>query len=224
MTETSQNLNAMADPGARMNDGAIGGVDIEAPSVSPGNFGSKPAPKVSRTTMAMVGMFVAGVAIVAAMSGGTTPQQATASDEAVALQVDSFLAHSESKKNGGEGNQGTQMVAQFYHYASRRQIPVDQLNSNPFARNFGLRAVNGGSDQPPVVKVANARKRADLQREFSKLKLQGIMMTPRGGTAIINNTFAMRGHRVGAFTVTTIDANQVVLTCDQVSFSLRLER
>ncbi len=221
MAETAQNFDAMADPGAQMDDGAIGGVDIEAPSVSPGSFGSKSAPKVSRTTLAMVGMFIAGVAIVAAMSGGTTPQQATASDEAVALQVDSFLAHNESKKNGGEGNQGTQMVAQFYHYASRRQIPVDQLNSNPFARDFGPR---DASDQPPVVKVANARKRANLQREFDKLKLQGVMMTPRGGTAIINNTFAMRGHRVGAFTVTAIDADQVVLTCDQVSFSLRLER
>lgn len=179
-------------------------------------------PKMNRSTVAMGVMFCAGVGIIIALSSGADPQPAAASDAAVEQQVEQFLAHSEAKQH--DTASGEALIAQFYSYASRRQMPAEALRTDPFARGKARPAdpTQRADDQPP--RVADAQRRAALQQEFDKLRLQSIMATTHGATAIINGQFIAAGATVGSFTVTAIHADRVDLTCDQIDFTLNAQR
>ncbi|NLF30156.1 MAG: hypothetical protein GX591_04615 [Planctomycetes bacterium] len=179
-------------------------------------------PKISRSTIAMGVMFCAGVGIIIALSSGADPQPAAASDAAVEAQVEQFLAHTEAKT--GEETSGEALMEQFYSYASRRQLPADALRTDPFARAVVRRASVRPTDDDRPALVADAQRRASLQREFDNLSLQGIMATSQGATAIINGQFVATGATVGSFTVTAIRADHVELTCDQIDFTLSVQR
>lgn len=176
--------------------------------------------KISRSTIAMGVMFCAGVGIIIALSSTADPQPAAASDAMVEEQVKQFLAHTEAKKDDATVSEA--IIDQFYNYASRRQIPVEALRADPFALPRLFRRPADNANQP--ARVADTRKRAALQREFDQLSLQGIMATTHGATAIINGQFVTTGATIGSFTVTAIHADRVDLTCEQIDFTLAVQR
>lgn len=183
-----------------------------------------PKPKVSKTTMGMIGLFIAGVGVVGIMSLRDGPAKASATDKATEQQVEDFLAKSGPKDDQVKQFQDTkEVVDTFYHYASRHQVPLDDLNSNPFV--FGDKkdaAANAGRAAGNKQAKLAAKRRAELHAEFSKLKLQSVMMGPRGGTAIIDNNFLAKGHKIGSFTVAKIDPNSVELTHGQMTLTLQV--
>jgi len=181
-----------------------------------------------RATIGMAVMFAAGVAIVFVLSTGSGPEQASASDEAVEQQVESFLSHTRSRGQDPAGAEGMALVKRLSNYASRRQVPLEDLQNNPFSRSDGTvhsrRASNANTTSTAVVRVANSKRRTELLRTFSRLKLQGVMVTSRGATAIINSSFVTVGAKVEDFTVTAITPDAVELTCDEMRFMLHLQR
>ncbi|MFW6155332.1 MAG: hypothetical protein ACOC95_08955 [Planctomycetota bacterium] len=177
-------------------------------------------PKISRSTIAMGVMFCAGVGIIIALSSTADPQPAAASNTMVEKQVEKFLAHTEAREDNTD-SEG--LIEQFYSYASRRQIPPEALRTTPFARSDMRQSPTPGGAETRA-RVASTQKRAALKREFETLSLQGIMTTANGATAIINGQFVTTGAAIGSFTVTAIHADRVDLTCEQIDFTLTVQR
>jgi len=185
--------------------------------------GEPSKPRISKATLAMIGLFAVGVIVVGVLSMRGGPRQASAEDQAAEQKVDSFIQKSQKAAALTRNLQDTRkVVGTFYDYASRRQVPVEDLQANPFVF---------GDDKPtepkarvdPAPRVAGQRK-ATLDAAVGKLKLQSVMMGPRGGTAIINNQFVAEGHTVDEFTVRRIAADRVELTCDGMLFTLLMRQ
>ncbi|NQU75893.1 MAG: hypothetical protein HQ546_06225 [Planctomycetes bacterium] len=181
-------------------------------------------PRANKATMALIGLLIAGAAAVAILSVRSGPISASASDQAAEKKVDTYIAGSPQIAETAKNFQNTKKVVdKFYHYASRHQVPVDELNTNPFV--FGDKDADAdpsddASDQTGEATRLAGKRRAELRAEFAKLKLQSVMMGPRGGTAIINGNFVAEGHVIGSFTVAKILPRQVRLIGSGLNFTL----
>jgi hypothetical protein len=204
-----------ADPGNRLGLASEGPPETAEPSPARGQSW---ASALSKSTWAMVGVFIVGVALVALLSLRGGPSKANATDRDAEQKVDLFIAQSQQQQGKTvQSFQDTkQVVSDFYNYASRRQVPVDDLKSNPFI--FGKSPTTTGN----VSEGMTPRRLAELQRLCASYRLQSILMGARGGTAIIDSNFVAVGHRVGPFTVKAIYPKSVDLVCEGTTFTLRL--
>ena len=186
-------------------------------------IGHEPKTRMSKSTLAMVGLFAVGVLVVGGLSLRGGPREASAVDQAAEKKVDNFIQKSRKAVALTKSLQDSrEVVGAFYDFASRRQVPVEDLQANPFV--FGDdKTASRKPTTSPAPRVAGVRK-AELEVAVGQLKLQSIMMGPRGSTAIIDNQFIAEGHAVGEFTVRAITAEQVHLECDGMSFVLHLRR
>lgn len=190
---------------------------FEAPLSAP----TRSRTAISKSTWAMVGLFVAGVTVVALLSMRSGPAKANATDRDVEKRVDQFIALSQQQQEQGMQSfqDSKKVVDDFYHFASRHQVPVDDLQSNPFVFGKGPSQEATGDTG-----ALSPKRRAELDKEIAKLKLQSVLMGPRGGTAIINSTLVGVGHKVGPFIVVGIGPQAVNLACEGVTFTLRLQQ
>jgi len=182
-------------------------------------------PRFNRTTFALAGLFLAGIAVIAYMSLRDGPKQVSADEKAVQKKVEGFIAKREESPEAGESAQNTQDVVEaFHHYESRRQVPLDDLKSNPFVFGHPEEDAGGSANRLSAEEKAAAERREALTKELARFKLQSVMIGPRGGTAIINNNFLIEGQTLGSFTVGKIHRRSVNLTADEMAFTLQLEQ
>jgi hypothetical protein len=182
--------------------------------------GPADSPRVSKATLGMIGLFLAGAAVVGILSLRGGPSKADAKDQAVETRVETFI--NQNQRDGGlakDFQETKKVVDAFYNYASRHQVPVEDLKANPFV--FDQSKKGAGAAKAADTSKETARRQAELQGELGKLTLQSVMMGARGGTAIVNNNFVAEGHKLGSFTVTKIQPGQVQLTCEGAMFLLR---
>lgn len=199
--------------------GLGGNLPPEAPVTdSPAAPANAWASSLSKSTWVMVGLFILGVGFIGLLSLRSGPSKANATDRDAEKKVDQFIAQSQQQQGKTVQNfQDTKKVVDdFYNYASRHQVPVDDLKSNPFI--FGK--MEPGT--PAAAQGMTPRRLAELQRQCTGYRLQSILMGTRGGTAIIDSNFVAVGHKVGPFTVKAIYPKSVDLVCDGTIFTLRL--
>jgi hypothetical protein len=176
------------------------------------------ASSMGKSTWAIIGVFIAGAAFVALFSLRGGPSKANATDRDTEKRVDQFLAQNQKATTTVKDLKDTkQMVQDFYIYASRHQVPVDDLKSNPFV--FGRPAVTAEGPTGGMT----PRRLAELQRVCSSYRLQSILMGAREGTAIIDNNFVAVGGKIGPFTVKGIYPKSVDLVCEGTVFTLHLQ-
>ncbi len=181
-------------------------------------------PRFNRTTFALIGLFAAGIATVAFMSLRGGPKQASADDKAVEEKVESFITKRQRASEAEQSPANTKDVVEaFSHYESRRQVPTEDLQSNPFV--FGTPEPRDQATTPSssAQEKAAAKRRAELTKELGRLKLQSVMRGQRGSTAIINNNFLIEGQTIGSFTLRKISPRSVELVADDIDFMLHLE-
>ncbi len=196
--------------------------------------GSAGRPKLNRSTLILVGVFLAGAGAVAflAMRGG--PKEATASDKDLELKVEQFIARDTAKKVAGTTKTKAddladtrKVVDEFYNFASRRQVPLDNLKSNPFVFGDGEEESTPAEDNTRAAKraaaEAAAKRKKALAAELAKLTLQSVMGGRRGNTAIINNNFVAINDSLGSFVVKSISGRSVELAAGETTFTLSLK-
>ena len=182
--------------------------------------------KLSRTNLILIGMFAAGLGGVYLLSMRGAPEAANANDRAVEQQVSSFISEQGASPKPSAGKNTKKIVEAFYNYTSRHQVPLNELQGNPF--QFRDPSATGAPAKvekvvPTAAELAVRKQKADIEAEFARLKLQSIMTSPRGATAIINSNFLSTGQRCGSFTVGKISAREVELKWNQDTFMLRIE-
>lgn len=182
--------------------------------------------KLNRTNLLLIGLFAIGVASVYFLSLRKGPAKASARDQAVEQQVDSFISGSRAASGSGlRSEEGQRLVEAFYEDITSHQVPLEELKTNPFAF-AGSGEPAGPAEEtarrPTAEELAHLKRKAEVQAEFGKLALQSIMMSPRGGTAIINNNFVSEGQQLGSFKVAKINARDVLLIWEDIPYTLKI--
>ncbi len=188
--------------------------------------------QMTRANVILAGLFLAGAATVYGLSLRGGPDKASAGqvDE---TQVDAAILrlNTQLPKDGApaSGRLTHDLLHNFSDYVVRRQIPLKQLQKNPFEfvapdpqraastpqpeRTSPERGVNPGTLTPE-----------NIAAELEVLHLQSVMMGRNGdnGTAIISNNLLTVGTHIKCFTVKRITPTSVVLVCQGKEYVLMM--
>ena len=241
MTFEQDNLNAPSNGEAASGSAADGGGAAGAidPSIGfndpsgddPGSeyiATEEKKPKVAQSTLVMFGVLALSAAGVWIMYQRVGPGKAAAapSKETVEAKktISSFL------DEGGTNIRSMEMmlrstekvVQQFLSYPSMNQVPLSDLQTNPFR----MRAMNKGNGQPDT--AADQRKREEervaMLKAVQSLRLQSIMYSETRSACMINDTMYREGEQVDVFTVEKVTANSVIIKGGVYRFELRMQR
>jgi len=148
------------------------------------------------------------------------PKEASAEAKAVEAQVDQalqkFVNRQEQAKTKQLFTNSEKMVQAFYEYPVKQQVPVDELQKNPFSRYEGVEEeapVNSSKEKERLLK--------ELDQQLGELDLQSVVQTDRGARCLIDGRIYQKGQVIdGAFTIESIEKEQVKLSAQGFEFSL----
>lgn len=191
------------------------------------------APKKSLPTSTLI-----LVGILAACGGGTYlmylksgPKVAAASVEVQAADqtITKFLSNDKDNvKQMKDFLAATQKaVGQFLAESGKRQVPIEQLQTNPFRLKLP-KPVEPTAEEVAAAKAAAARKlKEEEERKANEaangLHLQSIMRGRRN-SCMINNTLLTQGQQIDGFTVESITPKSVVLVRGDVKVEKTMEK
>jgi hypothetical protein len=114
------------------------------------------------------------------------------------------------------------VVQQFQEYPSTNQVPLSELQTNPF---------KFASDKPPSAKddEDELAKKRELEKQAAikacaTLHLQSIIHSGSRKSCMINNTLYLEGQQVDQFIVEKIEAGRVIVKSGAYRFELKMQK
>ena len=170
---------------------------------------------LNRTTIGLFSICIIAVVAIFLISRGQKPEPISEEEKAKSAALDMALAKltSQAKEQTPQSLDAENMVEVFYNYPTNTQVSADELQRNPFMRD------EDAPDETVVVVEKNKGPDLDaLQKKLKELHLQSL-----GGTiCLINNNVLTEGDKVSDFVIKKIEDNQVILTAENIDFSLKL--
>ncbi|HEV2296370.1 MAG TPA: hypothetical protein VGR35_21180 [Tepidisphaeraceae bacterium] len=223
-----ENLNASdTDAGAAADDDnlkeALAGSDSDF-IVSDDQSTKKPNPLI---VAGLVLAVLVGGYLWFARSGPSSAAAAQAAQEDDASQtVSKFL-------DGGTANvqmmekmlrETEKVVQQFLNYPSMKQVPLGDLQTNPF--RFRPPQIEG---QPTDESEALAKKKREEERQavikaVATLNLQSVIHSGARQACMINNTLYTEGQQIDSFVVEKINPGSVIVKSGVYRFELRMQK
>ncbi|HAU36609.1 MAG TPA: hypothetical protein DCX07_02690 [Phycisphaerales bacterium] len=186
-----------------------------------------PRHAVSKGNLMLLGLFISGLVAVYLMSLRTGPQEATAEQQTAQKQVDLALAQFlATPASNAQRNLAASVVDNFYSDTRQRQIPRDQLRSNPFeyrapaSRQVAVAAT--ADDAPPPEPKDLAQEQA--MEAVRQLTLQSVLVGSHGATAMVSNNLLTEGQTISGWKVEKIRPDEVVLTWKNQKHVLRISQ
>jgi Type II secretion system protein B len=190
--------------------------------------GEAPRKTLNKSTMMFLGLLLAagGTACFMYLRGGPSSASASTTKEAAAANetITQFLGSGDAKLKSMERmlKDTEKVVQQFLRYPSATQIPLSDLQTNPFRHQ---------SQKPAQVAKteANEKKRLEEERQLAlqtvgRLQLQSIMHGTSRRACMINNTLYQEGQEVESFTIENINSDAVIVKSGAYRFELRMQR
>jgi hypothetical protein len=192
----------------------------------PVETGQRKLPSIGRGNLLPVGLFLGGIAVVYLLSLRGGPAKASAEESTCESQVSAALAEL-GKAPPPSLEKAADVVAGFYHAARDRQIPVEKLRGNAFVFHLPKLAaapMTRPVDEPPApVEDEGARELSDALAAARSLRLQSVLIGTRGATAIIGNNLLSEGQMIQGWTVSRIQAREVVLSWKDQKYVLKMQ-
>ena len=184
-------------------------------------------PAISRGNLMLGGLFLAGIAGVYLLSLRNSPANASAEESTAEAQVDSALSMlSKARPSSPDRQNAPDIVNSFYYAAVQRQIPLDRLKGNPFV----FRPPHGVAPTTKPVEAKSAPVEDEGAKELSEamvavrdLRLQSVLIGKSGATAIISNNLLSEGQTIQGWTVSKIQAREVLLMWKDQKFVLKMQ-
>ena len=164
-------------------------------------------------------------------AGSHRPKEPTAEEIAQDAKLDLALAkllpNTKPDQQRSAAEATDMLVAAFYEYPGKQQVPLDKLRRSPFRLVF---AASPTDDQLALTKSPEyiaqqqqleAEQRA-LQTALNALKLQSILIGPSQAKCIINGEVIGVGEDVEGFTVQTIQDRTVTLVAQDQEYQLQM--
>ncbi len=116
------------------------------------------------------------------------------------------------------------VVQQFLNYPSMKQIPLGELQTNPF--RFRAPQVEG---QAPNESEAQAKKKREEERlaiikAVGLLNLQSVIHSGARKACMVNNTMYTEGQQLDEFVIEQINPDNVVVKHGVYRFELRMQK
>ncbi|MEI8194817.1 MAG: hypothetical protein WCI73_02795 [Phycisphaerae bacterium] len=173
-------------------------------------------------TLALIGIFAAGIAAIYLLGMQHKPRSADAAPSEQEVKVDSAIEAllSKSSDQGKLDNlyKNTERLVTLFREAPDTGTT---LRDNPFVRS--------STHQEPLLQAASGSV-ADQERlrraaeSFAGLKLESVMMSKNLSAAMINHKIVTVGAKVGEFTVLAIESERVLLGFGSTQFELKVQR
>lgn len=139
--------------------------------------------------------------------------------------IDQFLSGgNQNMKLMEQMLQNTQkVVQQFLNYPSVTQVPLEQLQTNPFRMTSSRRESSEGNSATSDRRKREAERLAVL-KSVQELQLQSVVHSDARKACMINNTLYKEGQQVNGFTVEKISSNSVVVKSGAYRFELKMQK
>jgi hypothetical protein len=185
---------------------------------------------MNRTMLVLVAALIlggGGLFVMKQRSGPSTATAAATKSESAAASkaINQFL------DDGGKNlklmeellHNTEKVVEQFHNYPSVTQIPLSDLQKNPF------RFADTTDDRSTKASDTAAAKKREEERlaalkAFNALTLQTIMHGETRRSCMINNTLVREGQQVNGFVVERIQPNNVTVRMGEYRFDLAMQR
>jgi len=179
---------------------------------------------VNRTTLVLFLVVALGGGALYLMHLRTGPKTADAAPQAAQANqtITQFLSGGGSNlKNMEQMLQNTQkIVQQFLAYPSVNQIPLNQLQTNPFRLTASK---DGESSSEAEARKKQDEEKVSIRRAAEALQIQSIMFGARKA-CMINNTMYTEGQQVEGFTVEKINPNSVIVKNSGYRFEIKAQK
>jgi len=177
----------------------------------------------NHTAMILLGVCILSMLGVYLFGLRQKPQEASAEEIAIEVQVDTALAKLVSVDRKAQAEKlfkdTENMVQAFYEYPSKQQVAAGDLNKNPFYC-FGTEADNKDDDDKDKTR---AQLEKELRRKITQLELQSVLQSTGGAKCLINGEIFATGQKViDTFNVRSISSDSVVLTAGEHEFVLQM--
>lgn len=178
-------------------------------------------------SLVLVGLFLAGIAGLYVLSLSSGPASASASDDEklAEARVDSVLLEFEKPAGSTRTPAGLKMVERFYHDSRSRQIPLRDLQTNPFifkpplnVRKIIVQPKKKTEPKKPTVSVEWQEAAAAAER----MQLQSILSGKYRKVAMISNNLLTEGQQIDGWIVVEIRRRSVALKWKDRTFVLRM--
>ncbi len=116
------------------------------------------------------------------------------------------------------------VVQQFLDYPSMKQVPLGELQTNPF--RFRPPTVEG--DKPSETDAAAKRRREEerqvVLKAVGELNLQSVIHSGARKSCMINNTLYTEGQQIDTFVVEKINPGTIIVKSGVYRFELRMQK
>ena len=185
---------------------------------------TEPRKPVNRTTLVLFSIVLLGGGGLYLMYMRTGPKSAGAALQSAAASqtITQFLSNGNNNmRNMEQLLRNTQkIVQQFLAYPSINQVPLKQLQTNPF-RFTAAKDGESASD-------ADARKKQEdekvaVRHAADNLQIQSILHGTKRA-CMINNTMFVEGQQIDGFTIEKINPSSVIVKNGSYRFELQMQK
>ena len=191
--------------------------------------------KLSKGNLVLVALFLAGIGGVYLLSLRTGPSAASAGQKTTENRVRQALTElgdvssgpgSGGLVAGGKAGENGITVDTFYYEARQRQVPLAQLQCNPFVFSPPPSAVPVVAEKDPAPVVARPKVDVEAANAAEALNAMRLEMAVAGERpmAMISGSIYGEGGTVGVWTVAEIRPDEVVLEWKDQRHVLRIQR
>lgn len=190
-----------------------------------GDFVDTPRSGVNQNTVALMALVAVVVGVTYFMIVRSGPGKAEAADaqaEAAGATINSFLS-------GGTDNirvialmlQKTETVVnRFRAYPSTKQVPLEDLRTNPF--HFGRAKAAKADLDDAAVKRQRQEQIDSILAAAKQLRLQSILIGGEHKSCIIDGKVYTQGQIVGRFTLLEIGSRSIIVQSDGVRLEIAM--
>lgn len=152
------------------------------------------------------------------------PKKASTQQQEAEAKLDKALTklvdQKEQEKSRKLFEDTEEMVQVFYEYPTKQQVALKELQRNPFS---SMLAKDDKAKDVDEAKERREKLRAELTKKAGELQLQSILQGPRGFQCLINGEVYGEGEKIaGAFVIKSISEGRVVLTAQDMDFTLKM--
>ncbi len=185
----------------------------------------------SGVVLLVVVLVVAGGALYAMRLGGSVSKSdttASAAEIAIAQALATLGANATAPAADGQTagkplETTDEVIARFANDPTGKQVSLDQLSKNPFARAGGAQVTEVGLDEAGPNATPAQQNLRKIRDELSRLQLQTVM-NGRVPLAVINGKIVRVGDKFGSFRITAIERMSVVLSAAGKTYHLTMEQ
>jgi hypothetical protein len=192
-----------------------------------GTFVTEQKKSLSTGTLVMAGLLLAcGVGTYVMYTRSAASKAApTAESSAAQTTITQFLSDDKANVNKMKDllDNTEKAVAQFRASPGKAQVPVEDLQTNPF--RIATAEVTEPVETTDKFEAAKREleAKAATMKAAQALSLQ-FVMSGRKKSCMINNAMYVEGQTVGEFSVESISANAVVIRKDDARFELKMKK